>query len=145
MLNWSFRAGKSAAPYVRKHFARALPLVPHTPGALSVAVVGDATMARLHLDFTRVAGTTDVLTFPLARDRCGHVCDGEIVACWPEAQRRAKERKTDPRRELLLYLVHGLLHLAGMDDRDAAGYHAMHRLEDRILTQLGLGPVFHSR
>jgi hypothetical protein len=45
-------------------------------------------------------------------------------------------------RELLLYALHGMLHLAGFDDRTARGFATMHRTEDDILTRLGVGPVF---
>ena len=61
------------------------------------------------------------------------------------ARRRAAARdKTlaTARAELALYLVHGLLHLAGYDDRDAAAFRRMHRREDEILATLGLGGVF---
>jgi ssRNA-specific RNase YbeY (16S rRNA maturation enzyme) len=43
---------------------------------------------------------------------------------------------------LLLYAVHGTLHLCGHDDRTAREYRIMHRTEDDLLTRLGVGPVF---
>jgi probable rRNA maturation factor len=54
----------------------------------------------------------------------------------------AKERKIPPDREVLLYAIHGMLHLLGHDDKTARGYRTMHRTEDELLTELGLGPVF---
>jgi hypothetical protein len=35
-----------------------------------------------------------------------------------------------------------MLHLSGYDDRTRGGFDRMHRTEDRILTKLGVGPVF---
>ena len=35
-----------------------------------------------------------------------------------------------------------MLHLCGFDDRTDAGFAAMHRTEDQILTQIGVGPAF---
>src|SRR5437660_12213019 len=70
---------------------------------------------------------------------------GEIVICIPEARRRAAEHGTRVRNELLLYALHGMLHLCGMDDRTQKGFERMHRMEDRILTKLGLGAVFQTR
>jgi len=35
-----------------------------------------------------------------------------------------------------------MLHLLGHDDQTARGYRTMHRTEDELLTELGLGPVF---
>jgi probable rRNA maturation factor len=100
-------------------------------------------MSKLHAQFMGIEGPTDVLTFPLEDDARGRVTAGEVVVCVPEARRRAKDHKERPERELLLYALHGMLHLSGYDDRTAADFRRMHRTEDKILTQLGIGPVFH--
>ncbi len=46
------------------------------------------------------------------------------------------------RNEVLLYALHGMLHLSGFDDRTDADFRKMHRMEDRLLARLGIGPVF---
>lgn len=99
-------------------------------------------MARLHKQFMNIPGPTDVLTFELARDSRGRVVEGEIVLCVPEARRRAREHGIPLAHELLLYAIHGLLHLSGYDDLTEADFRAIHRAEDRILKRLGIGPVF---
>lgn len=112
-------------------------------GSLTVAVVSDERMSQLHEAHAGVAGTTDVLTFDL-RDRPDAPVEGDLAVCLDEARRQAARRGHDVRLEVLLYAVHGLLHLIGYDDhapRDAA---AMHRVEDDVLTQAGYGPVFRS-
>ena len=109
---------------------------------LSVVLVDDKTMSQLHRRFMHQTGPTDVMTFPLERDRRGRAISGEIVICLPEARRRAKIEGIPTKNELLLYAIHGLLHLAGYDDRTAAGFQEMHRTEDQILKRLGVGPVF---
>jgi hypothetical protein len=43
----------------------------------------------------------------------------------------------------LLYAIHGVLHLAGYDDRTRRGFVRMHQREDRILKRIGVGPVFN--
>ena len=60
----------------------------------------------------------------------------------PEARRQAKIRKSRIDLELLLYSVHGMLHLMGYDDTTDRAYATMHSTEDAILTQIGFGPVF---
>jgi rRNA maturation RNase YbeY len=99
-------------------------------------------MADLHEQFLSISGPTDVLTFPLESDGRGRVIAGEVVVCVPEARRRAKAEGVGVDRELLLYALHGMLHLSGFDDRTDAGFAAMHRTEDKILTAIGVGPVF---
>lgn len=99
-------------------------------------------MSSLHQQFMKIDGPTDVLTFPLEFDSQGRETAGEVVICVPEAARQARGRGTRVECELLLYALHGLLHLSGFDDRTEAGFRQMHRKEDDILIRLGLGPVF---
>ena len=109
---------------------------------MSLALVGDRRMSELHHQFMGIHGPTDVLTFPIDADPRGRVTAGEVIVCVPEAKRQAKRRKIPPRLELLLYSLHGMLHLLGHDDRTPRDFARMHRTEDDILTALGFGPVF---
>ena len=141
-LSLSIRAdiGKRFVPFLRKQVRAANRMLAKPLADVSIALVNDGMMSALHMHYMKIAGPTDVLTFPL--DEVG---GGEIVICVPEARRRAKECGTRVANELLLYAIHGMLHLGGMDDRTQRGYEQMHRMEDRILTQLGVGPVFTPR
>lgn len=97
-----------------------------------VALVDDRTIARLHERFLGVKGPTDVLSFP----------HGEIVASGETASREARARGIDPRHELLLYVVHGALHLAGHRDDGRHDRGLMREAERRALRALGVGDVF---
>ena len=48
------------------------------------------------------------------------------------------------RDEVLLYALHGVLHLCGYDDRTDRDFAAMHRREDEILERLGVGAIFRA-
>ncbi|MGP1273631.1 MAG: rRNA maturation RNase YbeY [Phycisphaerales bacterium] len=109
-------------------------------GEARTRLVHDDDMATLHERHKRVPGTTDVLTFDLA-DEPGTV-DADIVLCVDEARRQADARGHTVERELMLYLVHGILHCLGHDDDSPASADAMHRREDELLEAIGLGPVF---
>jgi probable rRNA maturation factor len=141
-LDITAATGKRFVPFVRRNLQAAHAILKPPLSELSLALVGDARMAQLHEQFMGLPGPTDVLTFPLEESGRGRVTSGEVVVCVPEALRRAKAEGQKPERELLLYALHGLLHLSGYDDRTAADYRRMHRTEDKILTQLGIGPVF---
>jgi probable rRNA maturation factor len=134
--------GNRYAPFLRRHLREAHRIVGPALKELSVALVGDRRMAQLHEQFMGLRHPTDVLTFPLEYDARGRVVAGEVVVCLPEARRQAKARGIPVERELLLYALHGLLHLCGYNDRTDAAFRTMHRTEDRILAQLGVGPVF---
>ena len=97
-------------------------------------------MADLHQRFMGIPGPTDVLTFELDHDARGRTVAGEVVVCVPYALRQARRRRIAPRDELLLYALHGMLHLGGYDDRTPADFARMHRREDQILGADGRRP-----
>jgi hypothetical protein len=65
-----------------------------------------------------------------------------VVICVSVGRRAAVARGIPIAHELLLYALHGMLHLCGFDDRTGRAFRAMHAKEDEILTRLGVGPVF---
>ncbi|MFN4242498.1 MAG: rRNA maturation RNase YbeY [Tepidisphaerales bacterium] len=138
--------GPAAERYLRQHLRRLLPLLPRNRlRHVSVALVGDAAMSALHARSHGLPTPTDVLTYPLETTPGGDVTEGEIVICVPEARRNAGAGNIACRRELLLYALHGLLHLCGMDDHDPNDARRMHAEEDRLLTRVGVGPVYAGR
>ncbi|HLL87676.1 MAG TPA: rRNA maturation RNase YbeY [Tepidisphaeraceae bacterium] len=145
-LHASAEVGRPLLPKIRPLLKRAHAILADQGKTkvieLSIALVGDATMSRLHERDLKIAGPTDVLTYELDHDAGGTCVAGEVVVCVPEARRQATSRGTDVASEVLLYALHGLLHLSGFDDRTARAYRTMHRTEDAILSQLGVGPVF---
>ena len=114
-------------------------------GELSLLVVDDGEMSAMHRAHTGVAGTTDVLTFDLRDQRHQasktHV-EGDLLLCRDEAARQAADRGHSAREELLLYALHGLLHLLGYDDHTPASSASMHAREDELLRLAGLPPLF---
>lgn len=105
------------------------------PGLLiSVAVVPDRQLTRLHQEWLGDPTPTDVLSFDLSDD-CSEA--GEIVASHACARRTARARGVEAGRELALYVVHGILHLCGHDDRAPRERAAMRAAEQRVLTALG--------
>ncbi len=112
-------------------------------GTMHLLVVEDAAMAEAHEQYCGVPGTTDVITFD-HRDTEDDPLEGDLILCLDEARRQARARGHAVRVELLLYAVHGLLHLLGEDDHEEAAYQQMHRREDEIMAALGLGKVFHT-
>ena len=131
-----------ARRWLTDHASRAC-LVLSVIGEVRVRVVADAEMAAAHVKYSGVPGTTDVLTFDLRDDPCaGGPLDTDILVCIDEAHRQAAARGLNVERELLLYIVHGVLHCLGYDDHDEAAHRAMHNEEDRVLEAIGVGRTF---
>ncbi len=105
---------------------------------VSLAFVTDRHMARVNEQWLRHHGPTDVISFPLAEKHAGpDDVFGELVISTDRALDEARKRGLSSRRELLLYVVHGMLHLAGFDDLKARDAKRMHRREEEILRALG--------
>ncbi|MCH8052922.1 MAG: rRNA maturation RNase YbeY [Planctomycetes bacterium] len=113
---------------------------------VSVAVVSDTEIAELHEKYMNIKGATDVLAFDLTRQHHaganGRHVEGEIVVSADTAKRRAEERAHPVAAELALYVVHGTLHLLGMDDATEQEAMKMHKMEDEILTAIGVGRIY---
>jgi probable rRNA maturation factor len=88
-----------------------------------VWLVSDRRMSRLHGEFLGKSGPTDVLTFQ----------HGEIFISVETAKRHARAFGNSLTRELQLYIVHGLLHLNGFDDRTQQGALKMEKMQAKIL------------
>jgi probable rRNA maturation factor len=106
----------------------------------AIEIVNDRKMTLLHRRWMNDDSTTDVLTFPMSAPN--EPIDVDIAVCLDEAERRAGEFGHDRLRELVLYALHGLLHVIGHDDHDADDFRVMHDEEDRLLDAVGLGRVF---
>ncbi|MEM8874392.1 MAG: rRNA maturation RNase YbeY [Planctomycetota bacterium] len=147
-LTVTARAGRAHVEHVREHLDRCLALLAERGESvlveLSVALVGDKVMSELHGRFSGDPTPTDVLTFELDHDEQERCTEGEVIVCVAQARRTAAERGTDLADELLLYALHGTLHLCGYDDQSADDFRAMHAREDELLTEIGVGAVFES-
>jgi len=120
---------------IRDLAARVLAAEGRGGAALSVTVVDDARMAALHERYLGVAGPTDVLSFPLedGLDAGGAPLVGEVVVSADTAAREAEARGLPFERELLLYVVHGALHLLGYDDQGETDRRRMQARQEELL------------
>lgn len=109
---------------------------------LCVLLVDDRRIARLHADWLGIPGPTDVITFgPAAGGPSDGVLRGDIVASAETARRVARTIGWQPRQELAYYVIHGILHLVGHDDRTPEDRRAMRARERVLLAAAGLPPA----
>lgn len=134
------RLGEDALRWLRGMSERAAEAV-GARGEVRVRIVGDAAMAAAHERYKGVGGTTDVLTFDLSEPGAG-VLDVDILVCADEGARRGAEFGHPVERELLLYIVHGVLHCLGHDDCEEEAAARMHRAEDEVLSRIGAGATY---
>ena len=120
---------------LRRAVRRVLRMAGVSKAAISVAIVDDDTISRLNWKFLRHRGPADVLSFPLNDGEC---LEGEVIASAETAARCAPRYGWTAHDELLLYVVHGALHLVGHDDRTARQQAEMRRKEREVLEGLGI-------
>jgi probable rRNA maturation factor len=143
-----------------------------TTGRVSVLLADDSEMSRLHAAYSGDDSPTDVLTFDSSDDTedsfadfpelessndedaaeggmatggggpgTGRI-DADIAVGRDVAKREAERRGHSISDEVLLYVIHGILHCVGYDDKSEDESQRMHRKEDEILSAIGIGPRF---
>lgn len=91
-------------------------------------------MGELHERFLNDSSPTDVITFD--GDAESHSA-GEICVCPDIAAEYAADNQLDFSAELALYIMHGYLHLCGLDDTDSAKRKRMREAEQVALKTAG--------
>ena len=107
---------------------------------VTLAFVDNPHIHRLNKQFLKHDEPTDVLTFPYT-DPGARTLEGEVAIGYEVAKENAADRGHDLNLELLLYVVHGCLHLCSYDDGDAAGAAEMRAKEREYLAKLGLPDI----
>ena len=106
----------------------------YTQAEIGIAVVDDERIAQLHGEYLDDPTPTDTMSWVLEAD--GDRLEGEVVASAETAAGRAPEFNQPAERELLLYIIHGTLHLVGYDDRQPESRATMQEQEQRYLEQV---------
>jgi probable rRNA maturation factor len=103
---------------------------------VSVAVVDDATIQALNRQYLAHDDATDVLSFVLERD--ARRLDGEVIVSSETAVRSAPRFGWSAEDELLLYVIHGTLHLVGYNDGSPEERDVMRQQESHYLAGFDL-------
>ena len=129
-------------PVVQRVIERTLQMSGCQRADIDVTLVGDAHIRELNESYLQHAGPTDCITFDLSDGGSDNI-EGQIVISCETAVREAAVRGHDAVSEVLLYAVHGTLHLLGWDDDTPAEAERMHEFEDKVLSECGVGSVYH--
>jgi probable rRNA maturation factor len=128
------RAARGAPAAAR---LRAWALAAAPAGAdVTLRVVGEPEARRLNRAFRRRDYATNVLSFAYAKGR------GDIVLCHPVIRREARAQGKALAAHYAHLVVHGMLHLRGMDHARASAAGRMERAEARILRRLGVADPY---
>jgi probable rRNA maturation factor len=99
-------------------------------------ITTDAELRQLNLQFLGKDAPTDVLSFPAARPQSGAAYLGDVAISLPRARAQARTFGHAPEREIEILMLHGVLHLLGMNHETDRG--RMERAERRWRARFGL-------
>ncbi len=109
-------------------------------GELEVLLADDRVLRRLNRDFRGKNQATDVLSFPAPPELAG-VHAGDLAISLETAARQAEEHGHTLRDEIRILLLHGVLHLVGMDHETDEGEMAVREAELRRRLRLPVGLI----
>lgn len=124
-LPWLRRVAKASLPACLAASRPREDAVLATLAEIEITFVSDDEIARVHGEFLEDPTPTDVITFH----------HGEILISTETAARQATDHKHPFDHELALYVIHGLLHLAGWHDEEDAEAAEMARVQAGILQE----------
>ncbi|CAN5836804.1 hypothetical protein BH23ACT1_BH23ACT1_04180 [soil metagenome] len=117
-------------------------------GELSLTFVDEDIISELNRHHLGGEGPTDVLAFPLDAPTVGLAADGipvllgDVVVCPAQAQRNAVARSVATDDELALLVVHGVLHVLGMDHAEPEEAAQMQAAERDLLARFHAPDAF---
>jgi len=112
---------------------------------VSLVLCGDGMIHKLNRDYRRIDAPTDVLSFtlgeyePVEEGKSAEpvYIAGDIVISVPAMERNSSEFHVSPDEELRRLIVHGLLHLSGMDHADNSPEQPMLLQQEDLVRRLG--------
>lgn len=119
---------KKIQKYLKKIFACLL----INKKSASFVFCDNSFICRLNKEYFGKNFPTDVIAFNLNDDLDASYL-GEVIVSVEEAVLTAKEIQVDWQRELLLYLIHGVLHLIGFTDQNPESRKKMEEKQSEIL------------
>lgn len=109
-----------------------------TEPQVTLQVTDDKTIQEFNLQYRDTDEATDVLSFENAfiDPESGETYLGDILISYETAKRQADSRGLEMMTEVEMLLVHGILHLTGMDHASQSDWQAMSNMQDAILAEL---------
>ena len=118
------------------------------PYEVSLVFTDSEAVRQLNRDYRGVDKPTDVLAFYMLPQKKadssfalppdGVTRLGEVIISYPQAAEQAKEQGHSPERELVLLIIHGILHLLDYDHEESEEESEMREKERELLERCSL-------
>jgi len=116
---------------------------------LSISIIGDRKMRKLNKEYKGVDAPTDVLAFSYSLDSdqkefsvpgAKYLNFGDVAISYPQLLDRAAKEEMLVDEMAMVLVIHGVLHLLGLDHEKGDEAEKMEALEDKILSTLRPAP-----
>lgn len=128
---------------IRQAVAAAAARVGFKRGDIGIRIADDAAIHEINRRHLAHDYPTDVISFTY--QSAPPTISGELIVSAETARRQARRYGWPVAHEMLLYVVHGVLHIAGLDDQTNHQRSIMRAAERAVLKQFGIDPVPHPR
>jgi probable rRNA maturation factor len=125
-------APKSVAAPLRAIVRAALALEHRVPGEIAIVLRDDHYLRTLNRRWRRIDRATDVLSFPYG-DGAARRVDGDLVISLDRMKAQARRYRVSRGRELARLVIHGALHLAGLDHHETTERRHMRAREEQAM------------
>lgn len=133
-LNRSYKLNEA---FTKKLAVKILKIIKKNNVELELVFLDDRSIKKLNKKYRGENSATDVLGFRIDRTEFGQKPFlGEIFISLDTARRNSRVFGTRFEDELILYVIHGILHLFGYDDETAPQRTRMSKKQERILKEL---------
>jgi len=110
---------------------------------LSIIITDNDLLQELNREYLGIDAPTDVLSFNVDEidPETGNYYLGDIIISYQKANEHAVTAGHEIQSELSLLIIHGVLHLLGMDHDTPESQEPMWKIQDQILSNMGLNLV----
>ncbi|HOD43833.1 MAG TPA: rRNA maturation RNase YbeY [Anaerolineaceae bacterium] len=110
---------------------------------LSIIITDNDLLQELNREYLGIDAPTDVLSFNVDEidPETGNYYLGDIIISYQKANEQAVTAGHEIQSELSLLIIHGVLHLLGMDHDTPESQEPMWKIQDQILSDMGLNLV----
>jgi probable rRNA maturation factor len=103
------------------------------PGDLNFIMTNDKVIKKLNVEYLRHNYFTDVIAFNYSENE---ILNGEVFMSIDTVKRNAIKYKVSLYTEVVRVIIHGTLHLCGLDDKTKEEKNIMRELEDKWIKEI---------
>jgi len=133
----------SLTPDLLKRAAQAVFAHQSVDGDMTIVLTDDAQLHELNREYLGIDAPTDVLSFPASETdpETARRYFGDVLISVPRSEEQALSAGHGLEAEVQLLIVHGTLHLLGLDHTEDEEKARMWHVQTEILSGLGLSDI----